>query len=236
MREGVLSGVLFRSPGVAKTIERQAPVELRKIRQERCFAEKFAQEQIQGMVRNLFFSDAERPRRQLVFSAIEAETDVESICRQVGDALSRETTGDVAVVVDDSAPSQNQFSAASRGELVGVPLKRIGTQVRKNLWLVPLATKRSGPSTTSSLHSCLTELRREFEYTVVAGPPAGESNDATALAKMADGIILVLSARHTRRITARKIKEAMEAVQVRLLGTVLSDRVFPMPEAIYRRL
>jgi Mrp family chromosome partitioning ATPase len=56
------------------------------------------------------------------------------------------------------------------------------------------------------------------------------------MAQFADGIILVLSARHTRRVTACKIKETLQAAQARLLGTVLSDRVFPIPEAIYRRL
>jgi Mrp family chromosome partitioning ATPase len=56
------------------------------------------------------------------------------------------------------------------------------------------------------------------------------------MAQLADGIVLVLSAQHTRRITARKVKEQLEAAQARFLGTVLSDRVFPIPERIYRRL
>jgi Mrp family chromosome partitioning ATPase len=56
------------------------------------------------------------------------------------------------------------------------------------------------------------------------------------MAQFADGIILVLSAHRTRRAMARKIKETLEAAQVRILGTVLSDRVFPIPERIYRRL
>ena len=40
----------------------------------------------------------------------------------------------------------------------------------------------------------------------------------------------------TRRIAARKIKETLEAAEARILGTVLSDRVFPIPDRIYRRL
>jgi Mrp family chromosome partitioning ATPase len=84
------------------------------------------------------------------------------------------------------------------------------------------------------LHAYLAEVRREFEYSIVAAPPAGESNEALAMAQFADGIILVLSAMHTRRVTARKIAEVL--AQVRLLGTVLADREFPMPEGIYRRL
>ena len=96
--------------------------------------------------------------------------------------------------------------------------------------------RRVGGDATASLHSYLGEVRREFEYSIVEAPPAGESNEATAMAQFADGIILVLSAQRTRRIAARKIKEALEEAQARLLGTVLSDRSFPIPERIYRRL
>ena len=64
----------------------------------------------------------------------------------------------------------------------------------------------------------------------------GESNEAMAMAQFVDGIILVLSARRTRRIAARKMKEMLEGAHARILGSVLSDRVFPIPQGIYRRL
>ena len=60
--------------------------------------EDFAREQIRGLVRQVFFSNVERPVRQVVFSALDPETDVKSICRQVGEALALETAGGVAVV------------------------------------------------------------------------------------------------------------------------------------------
>jgi len=56
------------------------------------------------------------------------------------------------------------------------------------------------------------------------------------MAQFADGIVLVLSALHTRRAAAIKTREVLERAQVRLLGTVLCDRLFPIPEAIYRWL
>ncbi len=90
--------------------------------------------------------------------------------------------------------------------------------------------------TAVGLHSYLGAVRREFDYSILEGPPAGESNEATSMAQFADGIILVLSAGSTRRVVARRIKEMLEAAQARVLGTVLTDRVFPIPERIYRRL
>jgi Mrp family chromosome partitioning ATPase len=84
--------------------------------------------------------------------------------------------------------------------------------------------------------SGLSELRREFEYAVIHGPPAGISSEAALLGRLTDGIVLVLRAHSTRRVTARKIKGAMETAEVTILGTVLSERTFPIPAGIYRRL
>jgi hypothetical protein len=177
--------------------------------------EKFAREQIRGLVRQVFFAEGPRPVRQAVFSAVEPETDVWNICRRVAEALALETTGRVAV--------------ARRNRPVSVR--------RGSLWTVQPGESASDATVVASeLHSYLRGLRAEFEYSIVEGPPAGESHEAAAMAQFADGIILVLSAQRTRRATARKIKESLETTQVRILGTVLSDRLFPVPEAIYRRL
>ncbi len=54
------------------------------------------------------------------------------------------------------------------------------------------------------------------------------------MAHAADGIVLVVSAARTRRATALKVKNDLNGV--RLLGTVLCDREFPIPRGIYRRL
>jgi Mrp family chromosome partitioning ATPase len=116
------------------------------------------------------------------------------------------------------------------------PLRRIATRVHGNLWLVPGSTRGGAGVSTASLHSYLGELRREFEYSIVEGPAYGMSADATAMAQFADGIILVLSAQYTRRATARKIKQSLLGAQACLLGTVLIDRVFPIPQGLYRRL
>jgi hypothetical protein len=207
--------------------------------------EKFGREQIQGLVRQVFLSNmgqpnVERPVRQVIFSALEPETDVKDICRQVGEALAKETTGRIAVVGE--YPQMLREAGTSKPEMSerafsdGPSLRQGAIRVQGNLWLVPAHGTDGSRGATARLHSYLGEMRREFEYSIVEGPPAGESNEAMAMAQFADGIILVLSARHTRRITARKTKEMLEAARARILGTVLSDRVFPIPHGIYRRL
>jgi Mrp family chromosome partitioning ATPase len=110
------------------------------------------------------------------------------------------------------------------------------TRVAGNLWLLPSSSNDGKAVTRASLHLYLGAVRNSFDYSIVVGPPAAEPTATTAMAQVADGIVLILSAQRTRRITARKVKEKLELAQARLLGIVLSDRAFPIPERIYRRL
>jgi len=223
------------------TVREQVPSEERSAPQVGGWnPEDFAREQIRGLVRQVFFPHVGRPVRQVVFSALDPETDVRTICRQVGETLALETEGSIAIVGEYPQLLQDAETYEAKvterlAQDASTPLRQTATRVGGNLWLAPGAGKNEGIA-TASLHSYLGDVRRQFEYSIVEAPPAGESNEATAMAQFADGIILVVSASHTRRAAARKIKEALEEAQARLLGAVLSDRTFPIPEGIYRRL
>ena len=234
MRDGVISAaVLFAQPTVrarTRSEEESAP------EVGGWNPEDFAREQIRGLVRRVFFSNVERPVRQVVFSALDPETDVKSICRQVGEALALETAGSVAVVGGDPQALRDPENCRLKNHDRSPSLRQKATRLRANLWLLPAAEKDGRRRSTTSLHAYQGAICGEFEYSILEGPPAGESNEATSMAQFADGIILVLSASNTRRVVARKIKEMLDATQARVLGTVLTDRLFPIPERIYRRL
>lgn len=199
--------------------------------------EDFAREQIRGLVRRVFFASGQQPVRQIVFSATQPETDVANICDQVGRALALETSGNIAIVVRE--PWAGEMVRTHPRYLASGVIKSWSTQIGANLWRVPgfgLRTCYEESGTRPYWLSCLAGLRIEFEYAVIHGPVAGISSEAAVLGQLADGIILVLAAQSTRRAAARKIKETLEASQARILGTVLSERMFPVPERIYRRL
>jgi hypothetical protein len=204
--------------------------------------EDFAREQIRGLVRRVFFASGGRPVTQVVFSAAEPHTDVASICEQVGWALALETSAHIAIVGRASCPI-----TAGAGETEPdypwcagrAAIKSWSSQTAVNLWRVPgFGRRECGEESGTGRYwvSCLAELRNEFEYAVIHGPAAGASSEAGLLGQLTDGIILVVGAHSTRRATARKIKETLEAAQSRILGTVLSERRFPVPERIYHRL
>ncbi len=200
--------------------------------------EDFAREQIWGLVRQVFFASLASPVRQIVLTAVESGTDVAGICRQIGEALALETSRGVAVV-GRGTPNRQLVGRDGERTWPGIdsPLLEVATQVRSNLWMLPQSEILSGSGEGApNLSGRLSKLRREFEYSIVEGPPAGESSEAAALGRSADGVILVLEAHRTRRAAARKIKRTLDAVGVRVLGLVLTGRRFPIPDGIYRRL
>jgi len=233
MRAGVLSAGLWSVVAGGRTAESEdASSPVRSVPPSQTWDPvRFAQEQLRGLVRQVFCSNA-APLRQVVFSAVEPETEVHSICMNVGQILALETLREVAVV-GQSRPGECGESAHKQRN---TPLRQIATRVQENLWLVPAHETDEVAGTTISLHTYLGEIRQQFEYSIVEAVPCGASNEAAAMAQFADGMVLVLSAQRTRRAAAREIREALSAAQVRLLGTVLSDREFPIPDGIYRRL
>jgi len=239
MREEVISIGVLGSADLAseRNLEEIQPAVQQNSLSRGWNPEKFARQQIHALVRQVFFSGLEKRVRQVVFSAIEPETEIQTICQRVGEALAAETVSSVGVL-GGSSQILKSFEPRSDGPSKDktMPLRRIAMQLRDNLWLLPAIGSASDTGSTASLHSYLGELRREFEYSIVEAPAAGESNEVTAMAQFADGIILVLSAQRTRRASARQIKDVLQGAKANILGTVLSDRMFPIPERIYRRL
>jgi hypothetical protein len=242
MSNAVMGARIFSLTSPPTIEEKQETVQRPEVRRS-TFAwneERFAHEQIRGLVRQVFSPNVAPAVRQVVFSAVDFTTGIQGICRQVGETLARETFADVAIVADPSFSDDNDAhhspSVSYRETGRMTPLRETATRVRHNLWLVPITDSTEESMSTASLQRRLRDIRREFDYSIVVGAATEESDDAMAMAQFADGMILILSAEHTRRITARKIREAMDAARIRLLGTVLSDREFPVPEGIYRRL
>ena len=82
----------------------------------------------------------------------------------------------------------------------------------------------------------LTELRQYFEYVLVDAPPLTVGSEAMRLGRSTEGVILVLKANASRRDSVRKAVQDLQNAGVRVLGAVLNQRTYPIPEAIYTRL
>ncbi len=205
---------------------------------------RFGEAQIRSLVRQIFFPGRPKPPRHVVFCSVDENTYIAEICMDVAKDLSAQVTGSVCVVEANlhSPELENVFwrkdEAAHRSDALG-SLRSDSQNVCGNLWLAPLklllgASPERGAG--DSLARRLSDFRLEFDYTVFHGPPIGGYSDAALLGHLSDGVALVLEANSTRRATALRAKETLQATQTRLLGIVLSERTFPIPERIYRKL
>ncbi|HXZ39505.1 MAG TPA: hypothetical protein VEG68_02105 [Terriglobales bacterium] len=202
----------------------------------------FAEEQIRRLVQQVFLTGRNKRARQVVFSAVDQETDVASLCILLGEALSRQDSGTTCVVEAQPCPwakgAVEDIAPANYQTRFGV-LRDASQQLSHRLWFMPrdvLLDGNDGRYSALWLRGRLAELRLEFDYTVLQGPAAGAHSEAALLGSLCDGVVLVLRANSTRRVAAQRVKEVLHAANARVLGAVLSERTFPIPEAIYKRL
>jgi hypothetical protein len=206
-------------------------------------SESFAEEQIRGLVRQVFLPGWPKPARQVVLSPVDSGTDISSICMQVGLALSAQVRGTTCLVEANlNSPGLELVVEKNGHDLIARKTSAFrdpSCQLSNELWLISRSVfvgENENGLSGSWLRERLTELRHTFDYTILYGPPAGVGSEAALLASLCDGIVLVVEANSTRRAAAQKVKEKLHAANARLLGAVLSDRTFPIPETIYRKL
>jgi len=202
---------------------------------------RFAGEQISSLVRRVFFPGWPAPHNHVVFAAVEAEHDITGICQSVGETLCEQVPGNVCVVeVDCTYHASPNSSNACQQAPVQMPkrLKDRATRLANTLWLLrssDFILSAQGYS-GSSLRERLSDLRREFDYTVIHAPAIEASTETASLGHWADGVVLVIDAQRTRRIVAQHARDVLQAADARLIGVVLSQREFPIPQSLYRRL
>ena len=210
-------------------------------------AEGLGREELIGLAQRLFLAadgKADSRPRQVVFCGIDQTEGTSALCTQLGRILASQVPSHVCVV--DANVRAPELHRLLRGEKPngqtssqdGTPLQLL-QQIASNLWLIsghPAAENGGVTSSLDQVRSKIKDLPAEFAYVVINAPPVGLYNDAVLLGQRADGIVLVLEANSTRRVAARKAKQALETANVRVLGTVLNNRTFPIPEKIYRLL
>jgi capsular exopolysaccharide synthesis family protein len=82
----------------------------------------------------------------------------------------------------------------------------------------------------------LQELRRRFTCVIIDAPPVTQFPDASTLARFSDGVVLVLRAESTRWQVAEEARRILEEDGGRILGAVLNERRYHIPEFFYKRL
>ena len=203
--------------------------------------DRFAREEILRLVQCLFLvtnGSGHSSRRQVVFCGIDDADASRSLCAEVARRLAEEVPSQVCVVdanLRGPARSCELFLSDSLPLSQGGTARELMSRVTENLWFASAdsAAKNGGHATLEQVGVLTRDLRDEFAYVIISAPPIGLYSDAAFLGQMVDGVVLVLEANSTRRVAARNAKQKLEAANVQVLGTVLNNRTFPIPEKIY---
>jgi Mrp family chromosome partitioning ATPase len=200
-------------------------------------------EEILRLIQRIFLSANGSAARQVVLCGIDNENGSSSVCAKAGRTLAANSSRPVCVVDANvrSPRLSSLFGIEGTNPFSGpaAPLRDQCVKISSNLWLAGpniLADNSRVLLPPVQLRERLAQLRKEFEYMLIDAPGTSVCGDAQLLGLVTDAAILVIEAHSTRRLTARKAKEIFDATGVRLLGTVLHDRAFPIPKWLYKAL
>jgi capsular exopolysaccharide synthesis family protein len=204
-----------------------------------------SREELTKLVQRLFMMPDSA--RTVIFSSVERGAGCTWLTAQVGRILAENGRNTICIVdANLRYPAMHEVfgignhngltdavvaSASLNGYLHRTPLP--------NLWLLTCGSPEKTEqtlNTSDSLQTAIQQLRSQFDYVLIDSPPMNLFNDAVRLAAASDGIALVLKANSSRREIAQRMLREARAANVRVLGAVLNQRTFPVPESIYKRL
>lgn len=200
-------------------------------------------EEMLRFIQRIFLSANGDAPRQIVLCGVDDEYGSTSVGAKAAKILAANSARPVCIV-DANARSPRlvatfglDSAALPSGESKSLDEQCI--KIAHNLWLAGpkmLAEEGRVLLPPDQLKERFAKLRETFQYMFIVAPAVKTCGDAQLLGVVADAAILVVEANKTRRLPARKAKEGLEAAGVRVLGTVLYNRSFPIPERLYRHL
>jgi Mrp family chromosome partitioning ATPase len=179
------------------------------------------------------------------FSGIARDDRSSWICARTGEALAEQVDNSVCIVEANFQSPQSHVHLAAPNS-IGLaealtakgPIRNFAMPLRGgNLWLIPSGLVKPGiPASLERYRERFAELREAFDYILISAPALRRETEATFIGQLADGVALIVEANHSRRETVRRAIEQLESARVRILGAVLDQRTFPIPEKLYRML
>jgi hypothetical protein len=227
LREAIVENTTIGEP------ETLTPIGVRSERKTLSPAALLHEEQIHALIQQLFFGRETAPVRHVGFSTMEATTEIARLCFEVATALAQEDRYDVGLI--DAQPDSVSLQTALR--LPSPNRAEAIWPIAPRLWMVPRQSwlpDACGARITDQDLSRLRERTTEFDLSILCCAPV--SWITASIGQACDGLVLVLTANKTRRLVATQIKDQLAKAQVPLLGTVLAERRFPVPQGLYRSL
>jgi protein-tyrosine kinase len=190
-----------------------------------------AAEAYRSLAANLQFAYADRQLQTIgVTSAAEGEGKSTTVAN-LAVALTQAGRRVVVVDADLRRPGQHTLFGLEQEDGLANMLLGDGGQLPLKDTSSGVRVLTSGASPANPLEALasrrfdqvLALARAQADFVLVDTPPAGGLADAAVVAPRLEGMLLVVSAGHTKRDLARRAREQLERVNANLLGVVLTD-------------
>lgn len=209
--------------------------------------ESMARQEEIKLVERVFLGPESGSNRVILFSGIDQADGGARVCAQAAQTLAARVQGTVCILdADLQSRSLERYLQVRtspglfEATLQSAPIRRFAQPLGLgNLWMITgggSPASAQTPLNSERMRVRFDELRRQFDYILVNAPSMGTIAHLAQFAQLADGVIFVVGANSTRRETTKQFKESLEELRVRVLGVVLNDRTFPIPESVYRKL
>jgi hypothetical protein len=197
---------------------------------ERLPLERLAEEELLGLVYKLFVHPHTGTRRTVLFAGVERDNRCAEICLRAAKTLAELRPGGVCLI--DANPRSTHGDEHAESAFARPPYAHDAN----SLLVLPADSIELDAAlmTPARAQSRLRELGARFEHILICALPADEHAVSLGLGSVVDGVVLVVSANATRRDAVARVKSRLDALHVPVLGVVLSDRTYPIPQSLYR--
>jgi uncharacterized protein involved in exopolysaccharide biosynthesis/Mrp family chromosome partitioning ATPase len=204
----------------------------------------FQEEQWDRLVFSLNgFKDAPRV---LAVTSCQGGEGVTTVASNLAQSLARHHADERVLLVDVDPRSEKgkqsggrQESGSRKGEGSGGKVKVLHRRSEPNLdFLSTGKMVHYLPNLYDSraFSDLLNSWRKAYAYVLFDVPPLNELASGVQLARLADGVILVVEAERVRWEVVQQARDRLEKVHANVLGVVLNKRRYPIPEWLYRTL
>lgn len=197
------------------------------------------------LVQRVFPETEHESPRAVLFAGLDDEVGCASTCVRVAEILAARAEGPVCVVdANFRTPSLHEYfgvenaNGLAESTVEAGAIQTFAQQVPEpDLWFLPSGNAQLRfNAMADGLRVRMEELRNTFRYVVIHSGALRLETNAVLLTRWTDGIVLVVEANKTRKDVVRRAREILAAANVKVLGIVLNNRTFPIPDALYHRL
>jgi capsular exopolysaccharide synthesis family protein len=181
---------------------------------------------------NLFFSQVDSPPKVILVTSPGPREGKSITCANLGVTLTQADKQVLIVDCDLRKPTMHKLFELPNSR--GVSDVLAGDRDVREIWGEPLMNLKvltAGPTPPNPVEllgsrrfaEFLGQIRQEFDYVLIDSPPLGLVSDAVILSSEGDGVLLVLDASNTRKVSVRQAVHSLKNVGANVLATVVNN-------------